>query len=46
VYDAAREAGSSRVYWTTQTTNLAGRALYAKVAKHFGFIIYNHELPV
>ena len=27
VYDAARAAGSSRVYWQTQTANQAGRAL-------------------
>jgi GNAT superfamily N-acetyltransferase len=44
VYDAARAAGSSRVYWQTQTTNKAGRALYDKVAKHFGFIVYSYEL--
>jgi GNAT superfamily N-acetyltransferase len=44
VYDAARKAGSSRVYWQTQTTNLAGRALYEKVAQHDGFIVYSHEL--
>lgn len=44
VYDAARAAGSSRVYWQTQTANQAGRALYEKVAKHLGFIVYSHEL--
>lgn len=44
VYDAAQNAGSSRVYWTTQTSNEAGRALYDKVAKHLGFIVYSHEL--
>jgi len=44
VYTAARSAGSSRVYWQTQTTNQAGRALYDKVAQHLGFIIYSHEL--
>jgi RimJ/RimL family protein N-acetyltransferase len=44
VYDAAREAGSSRVYWTTQTSNVAGRALYDKVAKHLGFIVYSYEI--
>lgn len=44
VYGAARAAGSSRVYWQTQTTNLAGRALYDKVAQHLGFIVYSHEL--
>lgn len=44
VYDAARRAGSARVYWQTQTTNEAGRLLYDKVAQHAGFIVYSHEL--
>jgi GNAT superfamily N-acetyltransferase len=44
VYAAARAAGSSRVYWQTHTTNAAGRALYDKVARHLGFIVYTHEL--
>ena len=44
VYEAARGAGSSRVYWQTQTTNQAGRALYDKVAQHLGFIVYSHDL--
>jgi GNAT superfamily N-acetyltransferase len=41
---AAREAGSSRLYWQTHTTNAAGRALYDKVAEHRGFIVYAREL--
>jgi len=44
VYEAAREEGSSRVYWQTQVGNEAGRALYDKVAKHLGFIVYSHEI--
>ena|SRR5437868_652370 len=44
VYDAARTAGCSRVYWQTQAGNEAGRALYDKVAQHNGFIVYSHEL--
>ena len=44
VYEAARTAGCSRVYWQTQVTNVAGRALYDKVARHEGFIVYTHEL--
>jgi len=44
VYDAARAAGATRVYWQSQVTNRAGRALYEKVAKHYGFIVYTHEL--
>jgi GNAT superfamily N-acetyltransferase len=44
VYAAAKAAGCSRVYWHTQVTNAAGRALYDKVAGHDGFIVYTHEL--
>lgn len=44
VYDAARAAGCSRVYWQTHVTNQAGRTLYDKVAEHQGFIVYTHEL--
>lgn len=44
VYEAARAAGSSRVYWQTKATNAPGRALYDKVAEHQGFIVYTHEL--
>jgi GNAT superfamily N-acetyltransferase len=44
VYAAAQAAGCSRVYWQTQVTNAAGRALYDKVARHEGFIVYTHEL--
>jgi GNAT superfamily N-acetyltransferase len=44
VYEAARASGCSRVYWHTQVTNQAGRALYDKVAEHRGFIVYAHEL--
>ena len=44
VYDAALKAGTTRVYWQTQYSNTAGRALYDKVAKHLGFIVYSHEL--
>lgn len=44
VYDAARRAGCSRVYWQTQASNVKGRALYDKVAEHKGFIVYAHEL--
>jgi GNAT superfamily N-acetyltransferase len=44
VYAAAQAAGSSRVYWQTQASNTAGRALYDKLARHLGFIVYSHEL--
>jgi GNAT superfamily N-acetyltransferase len=44
VYDAAQANASTRVYWQTQDSNTAGRALYDKVAKHLGFIVYSHEI--
>ena len=44
VYEQAKTAGASRVYWQTQASNAAGRLLYDKVAKHLGFIVYTKEL--
>jgi len=44
VYEAARQAGCSRVYWQTHASNAKGRALYDKVGEHKGFIVYAHEL--
>ena len=44
VYEAARQAGCSRVYWQTHTSNAQGRALYDRVGQHKGFIVYAHEL--
>jgi GNAT superfamily N-acetyltransferase len=43
VYDAARVAGSTRVYWQTHRTNTTAQALYDTVAEP-GFIVYRHEL--
>lgn len=44
VYAQASLAGARRVYWQTQAGNAAGRALYDKLARHQGFIVYAHEL--
>ena len=44
VYEQAKLAGASRVYWQTQAGNHVGRQLYDKVAGHLGFIVYSHEL--
>jgi GNAT superfamily N-acetyltransferase len=44
VYDLARAAGATRVYWQTQVTNSTARVLYDKLASHNGFIVYTHEL--
>jgi hypothetical protein len=40
----AKAAGSSRVSWTSQATNAAGRALYDKLAEYRGFIVHAREL--
>jgi GNAT superfamily N-acetyltransferase len=44
VDDAAREAGCTRVYWLTHTTNTPGRTLYDKVATNQGFIQYVQDV--
>ena len=44
VYDAAKTAGSTRVYWQTQDSNTTARTLYDKVANHLGFIVYSQEV--
>ena len=44
VADRARQARASRLYWLTQADNATGRALYDKVARHTGFIRYEHAL--
>lgn len=44
VYVVARSAGIKRVYWQTHHTNANGRALYDKVARHHGFIVYAHDV--
>jgi GNAT superfamily N-acetyltransferase len=40
----AQQEQSSRLYWTTHTTNLPGRTLYDQLAEHRGFIVYSREL--
>jgi GNAT superfamily N-acetyltransferase len=40
VYEAARRAGSGRVYWQTHETNATARRLYDAVAEDSGFIVY------
>ena len=40
VYEAARAAGSPRVYWMTHETNETAMALYDKVAEKSGFLVY------
>lgn len=44
VYDRAREAGSTRVYWMTHESNTAAIALYTQMAERSGFIIFRQGL--
>ena len=45
VYDRAKVAGASRVYWLTHETNTTARILYDTLADRTGFIQYRHVLP-
>lgn len=40
VYERARNAGSSRVYWQTHETNATAMRLYDQVAERSGFLVY------
>ena len=40
VYERAKAAGASRVYWMTHESNTAARALYDRLADRPGFIQY------
>ena len=44
VYEQAKLAGSSRVYWLTHETNATAMQLYDKVADRPGFVIYRKLL--
>ena len=44
VYEQARLAGSSRVYWQTHETNVTAMELYNKVAERSGFLVYRRQL--
>ncbi len=44
VYERAKAAGSSRVYWLTHETNATAIRLYSQVAERSGFIVYRKSL--
>jgi GNAT superfamily N-acetyltransferase len=44
VYEHARAAGSSRVYWHTHETNAVAIRLYDQVADRSGFVVYRKAL--
>ncbi len=44
VYEKARLAGCSRVYWQTHETNAVAQVLYNNVAERSGFIVYRKQI--
>lgn len=44
VYERAKTAGSTRVYWLTHETNAVAMQLYDKVAQKSGFLMYRQSL--
>ena len=44
VYEQARLAGVSRVYWQTHETNAMAMTLYDKVAENSGFLVYRRSV--
>jgi GNAT superfamily N-acetyltransferase len=44
VYDRAKHAGSTRVYWQTHETNVTAQRLYETIAQRSGFIVYRKDL--
>ena len=44
VYQEARRAGCSCVYWLTHETNATARLLYDRIAANAGFIKYRKDL--
>ena len=44
VYQQAKLAGASRVYWQTHETNHTAMLLYNKVAERSGFVVYRKQL--
>lgn len=44
VYEKAKAAGSTRVYWQTHETNKVAMKLYDQIAAYSGFVVYRKEL--
>jgi GNAT superfamily N-acetyltransferase len=44
VYERAKLAGSSRVYWQTHETNITAMKLYDKIAERSGFLVYRKQI--
>ena len=44
LYERARGAGLSRVYWLTHESNATARKLYDRMAERSGFIVYRQAI--
>jgi GNAT superfamily N-acetyltransferase len=44
VYEQAKLAGATRVYWLTHETNTTAMQLYDKVAERSGFVVYRKNI--
>ncbi len=44
VYQRAKTAGSTRVYWHTHETNMTARRVYDAIAQNSGFLVYTKDL--
>jgi GNAT superfamily N-acetyltransferase len=44
VYQQAKRAGATRVYWQTHETNATAQRLYDRVAERSGFIVYRKQI--
>ena len=44
VYERAKVAGSTRVYWQTHETNLTAMKLYDHLAERSGFVVYRKQI--
>jgi len=44
VYEEAKRAGCSRVYWLTHETNAQAMLLYERMAERSGFVQYKKTL--
>jgi GNAT superfamily N-acetyltransferase len=44
VYEQAKLAGLTRVYWQTHESNSTAMKLYDKVAEHSGFVVYRKNI--
>ena len=45
VYEQAKIAGVTRVYWQTHESNSTAMQLYDKVAERSGFVVYRKDVP-